>query len=124
MPLRTVTMSTRDPRRMTPPVKYFLRDKSRISVLRTDQQEELSKRVSEVNGENRGRLSECKTGSREWWKNVDLISQRRRSTNVTLDRETALDLNECFCELCTDSDYVEPALLEIGPDVEVLEINE
>ena len=32
--------------------------------------------------------------SREWWKNVDLISQRRRSTNVSLDRETAEDLNE------------------------------
>lgn len=28
---------------------------------------------------------------------------------------------EFFGELCTDSDYVEPALLEIGPEVEVPE---
>ena len=56
-------------------------------------------------------LLEGKTGSREWWKNVDLISQRRRSTNVSadvsLDRETAQDLNEFFGELCTDGDYVD-----------------
>ena len=53
-----------------------------------------------------------------------MISQRRRSTNVSLDREIAQDFNEFFDELCTDSDYVEPALLEIGPEVEVPEISE
>ena len=124
MPLRTVTLSSRDPRWMTPLVKYMLRNKSRISVLRTDQHQELSRRVSEVIGENRRMLLEGKTGSREWWKNVDLISQRRRSTNVSLDKETAQDLNDFFGELCTDDDYVEPALLEIGPEVEVPEISE
>ena len=116
MPLRTVTLSSRDPRWMTPLVKYMLRNKSRISVLRIDQHQELS-RILRM-------LLEGKTGSREWWKNVDLISQRRRSTNVSLDRETAQDLNEFFGELCTDGDYVEPALLEIGPEVEVPEISE
>ena len=124
MPLRTVALSSRDPRWMTPLVKYMLRNKSRILVLRIDQHQELSGRVSEVIGENRGMLLECKTGSREWWKNVDLISQRRRSTNVSLDRETAQDLYEFFGELCRDGDYVEPALLEIGPEVEVPEISE
>ena len=63
-------------------------------------------------------------GSREWSENIDLISRRRRSTNVSLDRETAQDLNEFFGELCTDDDCVEPALLEIGPEVEVPEISE
>ena len=33
-------------------------------------------------------------------------------------------MNEFFRELCTDSDYVEPALVEIGPEVEVPEISE
>ena len=41
MPLRTVTLSSRDPRWMTPLVKYMLRNKSRISVLRIDQHQEL-----------------------------------------------------------------------------------
>ena len=56
MSLRTATLSTRDPRWMTPLVKYMLRDKSRISVLRIDQRQELSRRVSEVIGENRRML--------------------------------------------------------------------
>ena len=56
--------------------------------------------------------------------NVNLLSQRRRSTNVSPDRETTQDMNEFFCELCTDSDYVEPTLLDIGPEVEVQEISE
>ena len=47
-----------------------------------------------------------------------------RSTNVSLDKETAQDLYEFFGELCRDGDYVEPALLEIGPEVEVPEISE
>ena len=63
-------------------------------------------------------------GSKEWRKNVDLISQRLRSTNVSLDSETAQGLNEVFGELCTDSDYVEPTLLEISPEVKVPEISE
>ena len=32
-------------------------------------------------------------------------------------------MNEFFGELCIDSDYVEPTLLEIGPEVEVPEIS-
>ena len=89
MPLRTVALSSRDPRWMTPLVKYMLRNKSRISVLRINQHQELSRRVSEVTGENIRMLLEGKTRSREWWRNVDLISQRRRSTNASLNRETA-----------------------------------
>ena len=73
MPLRTATLS----RLMTPLVKYMLRDKSLISVLHTNQHQELSRRVSGVIGKNRRMLLEGKTGSRDWWKNVDLISQRR-----------------------------------------------
>ena len=106
MPLRTVTLSSRDPRWMTPLVKYMLQNKSHILVLRIDQHQELSRRVSEVIGKNRRMLLKGKTGSREWWCNVDLISQRRRSTYVSLDRPR--DLNEFFGELCTDGDYVDP----------------
>lgn len=42
----------------------------------------------------------------------------------TLDREIAQNLNEFFSELCMDSDYVEPVLLEIAPEVKVPEISE
>ena len=43
---------------------------------------------------------------------------------ISLDKDTAQDLNEFFGELCTDRDYVEPALVEIGPEVEAPEISE
>ena len=66
MPLRTVALSSRDPRWMTPLVKYMVRNKSRISVLRIDQHQELSRKVSEVIGKNRRMLLEGKTRSREW----------------------------------------------------------
>ena len=56
--------------------------------------------------------------------NVDLIFQHRRYTNVSLDKEIAQVLNEFFSELCTDGDYIEPVLLEIGPEVEVPKISE
>ena len=45
MPLRTATLSTRG-WMTTPLVKYMLRDKSRMSVLSTDQHQEFSRRVS------------------------------------------------------------------------------
>ena len=33
-------------------------------------------------------------------------------------------MNEFFGELCTDGDYIDPALLKIGQEVEVPEISE
>ena len=50
--------------------------------------------------------------------------KKRFYSNVSLDRETAQDLNEFFGELCKDDDHLEPALLKIDPEVEVPEISE
>ena len=36
-------------------------------------------------------------GSRDWWRYVDLISQRRNSTDVNLDSDSLNDLNDFFC---------------------------
>ena len=44
-------------------------------------------------------------GSGEWWKNVDLVSQRRNSTYVNLDSDSLNGLNNfllcCFLMLVT-----------------------
>ena len=41
-------------------------------------------------------------GSREWWKHVDNLSQRRSiSANVTLDTKSLEELNDYFADLCT-----------------------
>lgn len=78
MPLRTVSISSRAPTWMTPLVKYMLRRKSRVSVLNADRQREQSKRISEVISDNRRLLLDAKPGSRECWRNVDVLSQRCR----------------------------------------------
>ena len=83
MPIRHVSLSTRDPPWMTPLVKYMLRCKSRIPASRADRHRELSKRISEVISENRRLLIDAKIGSREWWKNIDTLSQRPSDVNCS-----------------------------------------
>ena len=124
MPVRTVTMSTCDPGWMTPLVKYMLRNKSRISVSRTDRNRDVSNRISEVIRENRMLLLDAKMGSRDWWKSIDAISQRRHTSTISLDKQTILDLNEYFSELCTDSSNNEPTFLNISRECAIPGISE
>ena len=83
MPLRTVSMSSRDPAWMSPLLKLMLRDKSRISSYSTDRLNIANERISEVICENR-RVRPKKVGSRDWWQHVDFISQRRSHTSGVL----------------------------------------
>ena len=124
MPVRTVTMSTRDPGWMTPLVKHMLRNKSRISVSRTDRNRDVSNRISEVIRENRLLFLNAKMGSRDWWKSIDAISQRRHTSTISLDKQTILDLNEYFSELCTDSSYSEHTFPNISRECAIPEISE
>ena len=105
MPMRTVTMSLRDPMWMTPLVKSLLRQKSRISTGSADRVKAINKRISEIICENRGNFSVA-IGTRDWWKRVDDISQRRRPGAVlSLDHDSLRELNNYFAELCTDDVY-------------------
>ena len=92
--LRTVSISSRDPIWMTPLVKYMLRRKSRVS---SDNQ-----------------------GSREWWRNDDVLSQRRCRSCFKLDDQMLQNLNNYFCDLCSHTDYIEPTLTEIRENCEVV----
>ena len=93
-------------------------------MLNVDRQRELSKRISEVISDNRRLLLDAKLGSREWWRNVDILSQRRRCSCIKLDNQTLQDLNNYFGDLCFDTDYIEPNLMEIRENCEVPEISE
>ena len=124
MPLRTVSISSRDPIWMTPLVNCMLRRKSRISVFNVHRQWELSKRISDVISDNRKLFLNAKLGGWDWWKNVDVLSQRRRALSISLDDQMILDLNNYFCDLCLDADYIEPTLMEIKEDFEVPQISE
>ena len=46
-------------------------------------------------------------GNREWWKNVDLVSQRRAKTTIVNFDYASLDhLNDFFWRLCHDDSYL------------------
>ena len=73
MPQKSIRMSSRDPVWMSPLVKCVLcvlNNKVRLSSL--------IKRISEVITENRRKP--VVIGSGDWWKGVDALSQRRRSS--------------------------------------------
>ena len=124
MPMRTVTMSSRDQMWMTPLVKSLLRQKSRISTGSADRIKAINKRISEIICENRGNFSAA-IGTSDWWKRVDDISQRRRPGAVlSLDHDSLRELNNYFAELCTDDVYTAPTPLEIGEEVEIPTVSE
>ena len=124
MPLKSVRLSSRDPVWMTALVKSMLRAKSRISCNNVERHKVINSRISEVIGANR-KNPRLVIGSRERWKNVDLVSQRRNSTYVNLDSVSLnVDLNDFFALLCSDDSYVPPSDVVIAPDVEIPQITE
>ena len=83
MPQKSVRMSSRDPVWMSPLGKCMLRAKSRISLNNKQRLSLFNKRISEVITENRRKPAVI--GSGDWWKGVDALSQRRRSSSINLD---------------------------------------
>ena len=125
MPLKTVSISSRDPEWITPLLKSLLRIKSRISPNNLERNNEINKRISEIIVQNRKKQFQEPIGTNEWWRNIDNVSQRRKkSAHLNLEERFLGSLNEYFAELCDDPEYVKPNLLTIADDIEVPEITE
>ena len=60
----------------------MLRSKSRVSD--EARLKELNKRISEVISENRKQYNVGVTGSKQWWKGVDLVQYRSEETQPVL----------------------------------------
>ena len=117
-------MSSRDPSWMSLLVRSMLRAKTRISLNNSDRLKLANSRISKVISENR-RNPAGVMGNREWWKNVDLVSQRRtKTTCVNFDHASLDHLNDYFGRLCHDDSYVRPTDVLTEGDVEVPEITE
>ena len=87
MPLKTVSVSSRDPFWGTPLVKCLHRAKSRISPFNKEKLDVINRRTSEVIRQNITNFDALK-GSKAWSKRVDTLSQRRsRPANFCLDNE-------------------------------------
>ena len=86
LPLKTVTMSSRDPAWMSPVVKTLLKKKSRRSCNNKEQLATINRRISELICENRTHLA-APVGSGGWSKTVDDITQRgTHSNSVVLEK--------------------------------------
>ena len=105
IPLKSVRLLSRDPMWMTPLVKSILRAKSRISCNNVEGHKVVYSRILEIISANRKNLRLI-IGSRDWGRNVDLISQRRNSTDVNLDSDSL------------------PSDVVITPDVEIPQVTE
>ena len=100
----------------------MLRTKSRISLNNKERLSLCNKRISEVITENRRK--QAVIGSDDWWKGVDALSQRRRSSSINLDNNSLVRLNDYFTNLCYDDSYVRPIDMDIPDSVKSPEISE
>ncbi|PFW94975.1 hypothetical protein AWC38_SpisGene25734, partial [Stylophora pistillata] len=123
MPYRRVRMSSRDPVWMTPLVKSLMRAKSRIDSNNVVRLRQINRRIIELISKNRGNLLQVLIGTREWWKHVDDLSQRRcHSVKITLDIQSLVELNDYFADLFWDTEYKQPTPARAENGVQVPEI--
>ena len=108
-PVRSVTLSTRDPPWISPLLKYLLKKRSKAAVSgRASQVKELTDRVSLLIAENRKNWGKAGLrGSQHWWRKVDNVSLRKHKPQLVLDTEFLEGLNDFFGNLCQDSEYVQ-----------------
>ena len=100
----------------------MLRTKSRILLNNKERLSSFNKRISEVITENRGKSAVI--GSGDWWKGVDPLSQRRRSSSINLDNNSLVRLNDYFTNLCYDDSHVRLIDMDIPDSVKPTEISE
>jgi len=114
-------MSSRDPAWMTP----LMRATWRIGPNNVVRLREINRRISALISKNRRDLLQAPIGTREWWENVDSLSQRRcHSAKVTLDKQSLVELNDYFADLCWDTAYKQPTPAQVENGVQVPEISE
>ena len=107
-----------------PPCAVVLRAKTRISLNNRERLKLTNSRISSAVSENR-RNPVSVMGSWVWWKNVDLVSQRRvRTTCVNFNHASLDHLKNYFGRLCHDDSYLRPTDVLIEGDVEVPEITQ
>ena len=107
---------------MSPLVKCMLKIKSRISLNNKERLSLFNKRISKVITENRRKRAVI--GSGDWWKGVDALSQRCRSSSINLDNNSLVRRNDYFAKLGYDDSYVRPIDMDIPDSVKPPKISE
>ena len=115
-----VRMSSEDPSFMSPLLKHFLSKRNKL--LRKGMAQEASffqPRITPLIKENQLNLNKQKhdMGSKSWWKVIDKLTGRVGSSMNLSSLFNVNDINTHFQSINADISYVEPALLEIIPEL-------
>ena len=108
-PLRTVTVSDRDPPFMTPDIKLLLRHKN--NLMRRGHLE-AANRISDtirhkIIKQNIKTFSNSARGSKEMWESVRVITGKTKAASTSTDFN-ATQLNEHYAAISHDKAYVPP----------------
>jgi len=122
-PAIRVRMSSKDPSFMSPLLKHLLCKRNKL--LRKGMVQEagsLQPRITQLIKENQLNLTKVNkqkhdTGSKSWWKVIDKLTGRVGLSMNLSSLFNVNDINTHFQSINTDINYVEPALLEIVPEL-------
>ena len=127
-PLISVRISSRDPPFISPLVKYLLKFRNRLQKRSKLLPGGLENRINHLIRENQRQAvkqESCMSGrgSRAWWSTVDTITGRDtqlRLISSAIDQDT---INEYFCSINSDPEYVAPAVIDVPDDARIPEIH-
>lgn len=125
MPLKRITISSRDPPWLKPLVKSLLRKKTRFQRRGClNHASEIRYRIGQLIEKNRKALATgLSVGSTKWWRAVDTLSNRKEMTASTINIH-ADELNHYFKNLCWDKNYEAPSPIPIQRNTVIPRITE
>ena len=108
-PLRTVTVTNRDPYFVTRKIKSLLRKRNRLMHRgRIEKAKSITKRISQsIIDHAKVTFSPSRRGSKELWEKVWQITHKTKSDSC-LNQVTVAELNQHFATISTDQHYIPP----------------
>ena len=111
-PLKFVTVTNREPAYVTPEIKSLLRKKNNLMHRRKiDAAGSIAKRIGDlIRIKNASEFSDKNpiTDTKDLWSRVRRITGKEKKTPTTSTGITAEKLNEHYCKISTDPQYVKP----------------
>ena len=113
-PLKFVTVTNHEPAYVTPEIKSLLRKKNKLMHRhKTDAAGSIAKRIGDlIRIKNASEFSDKNpiTDTKDLWSRVRRITGKEKKTPTTSTSITAEKLNEHYCKISTDPQYVKPTL--------------
>ena len=126
-PLISVRTSSRDPPFISPLVKHLLKFRNRLQKRSKLLPVGLENRINHLIGGKS--TTSCQAGilhvwqgSRAWWSTVNTITGRDTQPQLISSVIHSDTINEYFCSMNSDPEYVAPALIDITDDARIPEI--